>query len=167
MGGADVVRVEVTVAVNDQAEPGAYRLGWDEVWAGLRRKAEDAVPFVAGMSECRVVERTDGGLVREMVVKGERIREDVRLEPPRRVSFERRDERAGWLIQNEIGEDADGALTLTFVMEVRSTGPDSEKEQAAERIRTSTLQVVRNTLRVIRETAARVPREEAGHPGSR
>lgn len=148
--------IEVTLPVNDPAVPGEFQLDRGQLWAGLRRKAENAVPFVAGMSECTVLERTSDGLVREVVVNGERLREHVTFHPQQRVSFSRHDERATWLIHNEIREDASGALTLTFVSEVSPGGlteDTAQDGQAVERIRASTLQVVQNTLDVIRRSA--------------
>lgn len=160
-----MIHVEVTQPVNNPSQPGQYVLDREEVWAGLRSKAEDAVPFVAGMSECTVLERRLDGLVREVVVRGERIREDVTFQVGQRVSFHRGDDRATWVIHNEIGEDETGGLTLTFASEVLFHGQAAEAEhdnEAAERIRVSTLQVVQNTLEVIREMSAARAAEHAG-----
>lgn len=163
--GAVVIHVEVTQPVNDQSQAGQYVLDRDEVWAGLRSKAENAVPFVVGMSECTVLERRQDGLVREVVVRGERIREDVSFQEGQRVSFHRRDDRATWVIHNEIGEDESGGLTLTFANGVlfhgQAAGADHDSE-AAERMRVSTLQVVQNTLEVIRGMSAARAAEHAG-----
>ncbi|MFC9929531.1 SRPBCC family protein [Streptomyces sp. NPDC127190] len=151
----DVIRIEVTQPVNDPAEEGQYRLDRDELWDGLRRKAENAVPFIEGMSECTVLERRADGLVREVVVRGERIREDVVFRPGRRVSFHRDDDRATWVIHNEIGQDADGGLTLSFASEITFHGEDAAAGPDAatiERMRDSTARTVRHTLDVIRRT---------------
>ncbi|MFF8594864.1 SRPBCC family protein [Streptomyces sp. NPDC015220] len=160
-----MIHVEVTQPVNDPSQPGQYVLDRDEVWAGLRSKAENAIPFVAGMSECSVLERGPEGLVREVVVHGERIREDVAFQVGQRVSFHRRDDRATWVIHNEIGEDETGDLTLTFAGEVLFHGQAAEAkhdDEAAERMRVSTLRVVRNTLAVIREMSEARAAEHAG-----
>ena len=155
--GAVVIHVKVTQPVNNHSRPGQYVLDREEVWAGLRSKAENAVPFVGGMSECTVLERRRDGLVREVVVRGERIREDVVFQVGQRVSFHRRDDRVTWVIHNEIGEDETGGLTLTFASEVlfhdQAAGAEHDDE-AAERMRVSTLQVVQNTLDVIRGMSA-------------
>ncbi|MEU2589226.1 SRPBCC family protein [Streptomyces avermitilis] len=152
-----MIRIEVTQPVNDSTQPDQHRLDRDGLWAGLLSKAENAVPFVAGMTECTVLERTDEGLVREVVVRGERIREDVVFQQGQRVSFHREDDRATWVIHNEIGEDESGALTLTFASEILFHGQGAEVEQDSEAVagmRASTLQTVRNTLDVIRRSAA-------------
>jgi hypothetical protein len=152
-----VIHLKVTQPVNDPAQADQYALAGKELWAGLRSKAENAVPFVAGMSECTVLERKGDGLVREVVVHGERIREDVTFVEGRRVSFHRKDDRATWVIHNEIGEDETGRLTLTFASEVQfhgqAAGADQDSE-ATERMRAGTLQVVQNTLDVIRRMTA-------------
>ncbi|MET7914260.1 SRPBCC family protein [Streptomyces avermitilis] len=152
-----MIHVKVTQPVNNPAQPDQYALARKELWAGLHSKAENAVPFVAGMSECTVLERKGDSLVREVVVHGERIREDVTFQEGWRVSFHRKDDRATWVIHNEIGEDETGGLTLTFASEVQFHGQAAEADQdskATERMRASTLQVVQNTLDVIRRMAA-------------
>lgn len=154
------MRMEVTLPVNDPADPGQPRLDRAQVWEGLLRKAENAVPFVPGMSECTVLERRENGLLREVVVNGERLREEVTFEAPLLVSFFRREDRDSWVIRNRIGEDASGALTLTFIgdmPQLPSTGTrvadGRSKEEVLEEMRARTLETVRNTLAVIRRTA--------------
>ncbi|MFE0375673.1 SRPBCC family protein [Streptomyces inhibens] len=168
-----MIRVDVTLPVNDPAAPDQPALDRDQVWAGLLRKAENAVPFVPGMEACTVLERTSDGLVREVVVKGEAIREDVTFTPKERVSFSRTDDRAAWVIHNVIGEDASGALTLTFTGEMTAgpmadgaADPDPERRGEArplgggggrateEQLRSNMRRTVSNTLDVIRRTAA-------------
>lgn len=141
--------ISATVSVNDAERTDRMRLNRDEVWAGLLRKAQDAVPFVPAIEECTVVERTPDGLVREVVIHGERIREEVVFHPKRRVTFSRRDERASWLIHNDIGEDENG-LTLTFSATV-DLGDGEEDHQMAEHMRAEYLAALRNTLALTRE----------------
>jgi hypothetical protein len=140
-----------TVPVNDPDRTDQVRLDRDDVWAGLLRKAQDAVPFVPGMQECTVTERRPDGLVREVVIHGERVREDVTFLPKRRVSFSRQDERTTWLIHNDIDEDRNG-LTLTFSATV-DLGEDEEGERTAERMRAGYLVALRTTLALTRESA--------------
>ncbi|MFI1972959.1 hypothetical protein BLA24_24725 [Streptomyces cinnamoneus] len=154
------MRIEVTLPVNDPARPDQPRLDRAQVWDGLLRKAEYAVPFVPGMTECTVLERRENGLVREVVVDGERITEEVTFEPPLLVSFFRRDDRASWVIRNRIGEDAAGSLTLTFIGDMphpatpgATAAEGQSREEVLEEMRARTLETVRNTLEVIRRTA--------------
>ncbi|MEU8923933.1 SRPBCC family protein [Kitasatospora sp. NPDC048545] len=143
--------ISQTVRVNDPANPDETSLTRDDVWAGLLRKAENAVPFVAAMDECTVLERTGNGLVREVVFHGERVREEIVFHPKTRVSFFRRDEVATWVIHNDIDEDEDG-LTLTFRGELDLGGGDAE-EAAAERMHAGYLLALQTTLKLSREAA--------------
>ncbi len=52
-------------------------------------KAENPLPFVPAITACTVTDRFDGGLVREIVLGGETVREVVTLYPQRRVHFVR------------------------------------------------------------------------------
>jgi hypothetical protein len=94
----------------------------ERVWDGLVMKAENAVPFVAGMEECTIVERFEGGFVRTILINGRRWTERVTLTPQAQVVFERLDadgKTAGW-ISNVLSEGEDGLL-LTFVLNVKAS----------------------------------------------
>ena len=67
----------------------ATGLQLSQLWPALLRKAEEPMPFVPAISRCRVIERGEGYLVREIVLRGETVRERVTFEPTRRVHFER------------------------------------------------------------------------------
>ncbi|KUJ65624.1 hypothetical protein ACZ90_45850 [Streptomyces albus subsp. albus] len=144
--------ISATVPVNDPDLTDQVRLTRDDVWAGLQRKARNAVPYVPAIQECTVVANTPDGLVREVVMLGERVREEVVFHPKWRVSFSRRDERATWLIHNDIGEDENG-LTLTFSFMI-DLGHDEEADREADRMRAGYLEAMRNTLALTRESVA-------------
>ncbi|GAA1933476.1 SRPBCC family protein [Kitasatospora viridis] len=141
--------ISASVRVNAPERGGGTVLDRDAVWAGLLRKAEDATLVVAGMSSCRVLERTGHGLVREVVIRGERVREEVRFEPKRRVSFHRSDERARWTIHNDIEEDADGELLLTFRAEL-DLGDGPADPARLERARAGYVAAIEATLALCR-----------------
>jgi len=82
-----MIEISRTVQVND--DPDAPQLDQDQVWHGLLLKANDALPFVPQMESCHVLERGDGWLVRDILLKGVPLRERVTFEPKRRVAFER------------------------------------------------------------------------------
>ena len=89
------------------------------VWNGLVMKAENAVPFVPGMDECRVTERFDGGFYREILINGRRMTERVILTPQAQVLFERIDAAGtsrGWI--GNVLSEGEGGLLLTFVLNV-------------------------------------------------
>ncbi|UQI42933.1 DUF1857 family protein [Streptomyces sp. HU2014] len=144
--------ISATVPVNEPGRPDEVHLDRDDVWAGLLDKAQNAVPYVAGMQGCTVVERRPDGLVREVVIHGERVREEVVFHPKRRVTFSRHDERATWLIHNDIAEDENG-LTLTFsaTMEIEE---GEEGDGQAARVRAGYLEALRTTLARTRENVA-------------
>ncbi|MGW6915186.1 AtaL-like protein [Kitasatospora sp. NPDC054939] len=144
--------VSATVPVNDPARPEQVPLTREDVWGGLLRKAENAVPYVAAMEECTVLERTADGLVREVSFHGERLVERVVFHPQRRVSFHRDDEAATWVIHNDIDEGEDG-LTLTFRAELELHGREVGDEDA-ERMRSGYLLALATTLALTREAVA-------------
>ena len=93
----------------------------DQVWAGLVMKAENAVPFVPGMTACAVVERQGQSFWRDAIYNGQPLREKVTLTAPVQVLFERDgDPDAGWI--TNVISDHDGALILTFTFAVPLAG---------------------------------------------
>ena len=60
-----------------------------DIWRGLVMKAENALPFVPGMAKCDVVARSENGLVRDIVFRGEDARERITLYPEEKVVFVR------------------------------------------------------------------------------
>lgn len=95
----------------------------DQLWAGLRRKAEDPVPFIPAITACDVLERHgDGSLVREIVIGDQtRQRERVTFEPMRRIVFEQLTDPDLLAIVNQVDDDADGLL-LTLRIELSEQG---------------------------------------------
>lgn len=145
-----------TVPVN---EPGTDHpeLTRSDVWKGLVMKAENALPYVAAMTHCEVLERGENELIREIEFKGERAKERVTLEPERKVQFDRLTGRTMGTIQNHIEEDENGELTLrfNFALEVEGIPPDSEEEQAyADEMKDAYLGAVAATLGAIRQSKA-------------
>jgi acetylaranotin biosynthesis cluster protein L len=126
-------------------------------------KASNALPFVPAMQKCDVVERGPGWLIRDILLKDMPLREKVIFEPERRVIFERiaGDERGR--IENVIGEDADGNLTLTFSFGLTKEGLAEGSE--AERKHFSPMEgmymgAVGSTLAAVRRTV-----DERGRAG--
>jgi len=119
-------------------------------------KAENAVPFVATMESCTVVERGENWLLRDIRLRGEDMRERVTFEPETRVTFERVRSSAMGTIVNEIAEDpAEGLLLrFTFSLEIAGVPPGGAEERAfAERMADSYLEAVDSTLATIRQMA--------------
>lgn len=100
-----------------------------QVWRGLEIKAENAMPFVDGMTQCDVDERDGNVLTRTITFRGTQHREKITLFAPVKVQFERLDG-TGW-IDNVISE-SEGGLLLTFTFGISFPGiaEGSPEEQA-------------------------------------
>ncbi len=121
-----------TVPVN---EPGKPVLTRQDVWAGLMMKANNALPYVPAMKKCEVIEKGAGWLLRDILLGDEPLRERVTFEPERRVIFERVEGNEPGRIENILGEDEHGNLTLTFAFSLTHKGlegnPEAEKKHFA------------------------------------
>ena len=145
-----MIEISRTVQVND--DPDAPQLDQDQVWHGLLLKANDALPFVPQMESCHVLERGDGWLVRDILLKGVPLRERVTFEPKRRVAFERIRGVERGRIENVIETDEQGRLTLRFSFAL--THEDLEEGSDGR-------------TRALRPDAARVRERRGGHPRRR
>lgn len=148
-------RLSRAVPVNEEGQEPV--LDRDDVWTGLVMKAENALPFVAAMTYCEVIERGEDELTREIEFKGERAREHVTFEPKKKVQFDRLTGKTMGNIKNEIEEDENGDLYLrfSFALEVEGLPPDSEEERAyAEDMKEAYLGAVAATLGAIRRSKA-------------
>lgn len=146
-----MIEVSRSLLVNDGIQP---VLSADDVWGGLRDKAADPVPYVTSITSCTVIDRFDGGLVRDIIHAGQPIREVVMFYPKRLVHFVRTHGAVRGTVDNEIGHDEDGALTLTFsfriVIDGVEPGSPQEKEFAAG-MEADYLDAVSTTLAAVRE----------------
>jgi hypothetical protein len=126
-------------------------------------KANNALPYVPMMQKCEVIERGDGWLVRDILLNNNPLREKVSFEPESRVIFERigGDERGR--IENAIGEDGGGNLTLTFsfglTKEGMKDGSDAEQKHFAP-MEGAYLGAVASTLAAVRRTVDDQGREK-------
>lgn len=121
----------------------------EQLWQGLIRKAEDPVPFVRAITDCRVVERGHDWLVREIVLRGERVRELVTFEAQNVVRFVRLSGRVAGTIENRIEAATDGALALrfSFLLEAADIAAGSlEEREYASTMRESYLAAIHSTL---------------------
>lgn len=147
--------VDRSVAVNEgpEADP---KLTRHQIWQGLLMKAENALPFVAGMSRCKVLSRDANSLVREIEFKGQRMQEKVTFAPEKQVRFDRLSGNAKGFILNEILDDAAQGLklrfTFTFEMDGMPHGSEAEKSFAAGMAK-DYLSAVQATVAAIRRMA--------------
>ena len=146
-----MISVSKTVPVNPpEADVALTR---EDVWRGLKAKANNALPFVPSMTLCEVRERGENLIVREIEFRGERLGERVTLEPQERVRFERTHGSVLGTILNEILERDDGELELRFSFDLELVGvePGSQEERDYEEtMKGDYLKAVDATLNAIR-----------------
>lgn len=149
-----------TIPVN---EPGKVLLSRHEVWAGLMMKAQNALPYVPQMQKCDVIEQGDGWLLRDIVFNNTPSRERVTFEPQRRVIFDRVGGTDLGRIENIIGEDAQGNLTLTFAFGLTKAGvPEGSEAERAHfaPMEGAYLGAVAATLAAVRRTVSEQGRDK-------
>ncbi len=143
-----------TVPVN---EPGQPLLSRQDVWSGLIMKANNALPYVPQMKKCEVVQKGTGWLLRDILLGDEPLRERVTFEPERKVVFERVLGNEPGRIENVLGEDESGNLTLTFSFSLTRKGlendPEAEKRHFAP-MEGMYLNAVSSTLAAVRRMVA-------------
>ncbi|MFJ8026188.1 SRPBCC family protein [Streptomyces sp. NPDC096311] len=137
-------------------EPGQPRLDRAAVWEGLVLKADNALPFVPAMSDCKVVERYgEARFDRDIRIRGDAFRERITLEEPHRVVFTRLSGPILGTIANEIeGEGDDIRLRFSFALVLTGTPGNSEaEEQYAKTMTGDYIQALTATLNAMRRIA--------------
>jgi Domain of unknown function (DUF1857) len=159
-----VYQLSRTVPVN---EPRKVFLSRQDVWAGLLMKARNALPYVPQMQKCDVVEQGDGWLLRDILLNNVPLREKVTFEPERRVIFERVAGSELGRIENVIGEDEQGNLTLTFSFGLKkdgiAEGTDAERRHF-EPMEGAYMGAVASTLGAVRRTVEEQGRQALPPP---
>ncbi|WP_018180652.1 SRPBCC family protein [Jongsikchunia kroppenstedtii] len=133
---------------------GAVHLNRNDVWDGLVRKANNALPFVPAMSDCTVTQRHSGTVFdRDIAIRGEPFTERITLEEPHRVVFTRMSGSVLGTIANEIvGDDDSMQLRFSFALVIHGvTGGSQEEADFAARMTTDYLGAVTATLAAIRK----------------
>lgn len=120
------------VSVNNERGQDDPLLTRAQVWDGLVKKANNALAFVAAMSKCEVVERSDHGLVRDIEIRGQAARERITFHPEKKVVFVRLSGPADGVIVNELLDGADGDLRLRFSFALQLVEVDSGSPQEQE-----------------------------------
>ena len=148
-----------TVPVN---EPCKTFLSRHDVWSGLMMKAHNALPYVPQMKKCEVIEKGDGWVLRDILLGDEPLREKVTFEPEQRVIFERVAGNEPGRIENTLGEDERGNLTLTFSFALTRKGlegnPEAEKNHFTP-MEGMYMNAVASTLAAVRRTVDEKGRE--------
>ena len=151
-----MIYVAKEIEVNRGLASGQPRLTRSQVWKGLVMKAENALPFVPGMAVCTVVERSDGGLVRDIVFRGEGAREKITFRPEEKVTFVRLSGNADGFIVNEIlGDGDDLTLKFSFALQLVDAASDSPAERELRDVmERDYLKAVEATVQAIRQMVA-------------
>lgn len=145
-----MIYVSNSVPVNP---PGEVHVSRRDLWDGLVAKASNALPFVAAMSACEVVERYGDALFdRRVELRGQQMTERVTLEEPHRVVFTRLDGPVLGTIANEIeGTDDDLRLRFSFALVVSGVeGGSVEERTYASGMADDYLKAVESTVEAVR-----------------
>lgn len=148
-----MIHVTHAIPVNAESHPHLTR---DQVWHGLVLKANDALPFVQAMTECRVTARHGEDVFdRDVVYRGQAFSERVTLLPQRRVVFTRTAGPVLGTIANEIEGEGEGLhLRFTFALVPVDLDPGSREEREyAEQMTDAYLGAVTSTLAAVRRMA--------------
>ena len=150
-----MIYVAKEIEVNRGLASGQPRLTRSQVWKGLVMKAENALPFVPGMAVCTVVERSEGGLVRDIVFRGEDAREKITFRPEEKVTFVRLSGNADGFIVNEIlGDGDDMKLKFSFALQLVDAASDTAAREMRAVMERDYLKAVEATLQAIRQMVA-------------
>ena len=152
-----MIYVSHALPVNEPDQP---QVTGDDLWRGLVAKAGNALPFVAAMSRCEVLERHGENVFdRSISFRGQDFVERITLEERHRVVFTRLSGPVLGTIANEIEGDGDDlSLRFSFALVVQGVEGGSAAERTyAEGMTDDYLKAVASTLDAVR----RVVRGEA------
>ncbi len=158
-----MISVSSSVLVNPPGE--ALQLSPEDVWEGLVLKAENALPFVPSMTRCEVIERTDDTILRTIEFRGQEFGERITFTPGSQVRFERTSGPVMGTIRNDLDEDEDGNLRLTFSFDLELVGVEADSAQEREYETTMTgdyLKAAAATLAAVRRMVAERPATAQG-----
>lgn len=147
---------EHLIEINDRDNPLVPDLTREELWFGLLCRAENPRPFLPGLDSCRIIERSDSELVRDLHFGATVIRDKVTLEAMEWVRFESvaTAQHAGGMLTITIEEPGNGALFLRF--EYRTSLAEAGSDggvQVSEYVKSAYHQSDIETVRVIRMIA--------------
>ncbi|KAA1004889.1 DUF1857 family protein [Paraburkholderia panacisoli] len=150
----------ISVSKELKANPdnsGLTPLSRSDLWKGLKMKAENALPFVQGMSKCDVVEKTENGLIRDIEFQGKPARERIAFYPEKKVVFLRLSGDADGIIVNEIlGADDDLRVRFSFAFQLTEAESGSpEEDELRKAMETAYVAAVEATLNGIRNAKAK------------
>ena len=156
-----MIYVSHSLPVNEPDQPRVTR---DDLWRGLVAKAGNALPFVAAMTRCEVLEHHgESTFDRSISFRGQDFAERITLEDPHRVVFTRLSGPVLGTIANEIEGDGDDlSLRFSFALVVQGVeGGSAAEREYADGMTADYLKAVASTLdavrRIVRGEAALTP----------
>lgn len=154
------MQFEHVVVINDPNEALAVPLTREQVWAGLMWRVEDPCAFQPGLVGCEILSRSETQIERALDFGSFRMRDTVRLEPGRAVSFDTAAEgdRPGGHLAVTIEEPVEGLLVLRFVYRTTLNEQSGEDAAFAGYVKAAYHAADIDTVRLIREFAARASR---------
>lgn len=150
---------EHLVEVNDPGIPFLIHLSRSQIWAGLMHRVEDSRPFLPGLDECRILERSADGVVRMLRWGANVMNDRVTFEEQRWVRFDTPpgEMHGGGSLTIHIEEPVPGSLFLRFIYATTfATGHEAEDAAYAEFLRQAYEQADIDTVQVIRTLAESV-----------
>lgn len=122
---------EHLIEINDPALTHVQPLTRRQLWRGLVIRAERPQLSVIGLDDCRIVARSEAGLVRELRFGGLTIRDQVLFSPMDSVTYdtEPTDAVPAARLVMAIEEPLPGRLFVRFSYE-RGSGPPAEADNA-------------------------------------
>jgi hypothetical protein len=150
------MQFEHLVQVNDPLLPLLDPLSRAQLWAGLVRQAEDPASFVPTLDRCRILERRDNYLKRELTFGRHVFVDHVALLPQERLRYDSDIEgtHAGSHLTVTIEEPGPGLLWVRFQYRTVShtDGDDDARIDGARRAAYQEADI--DTIRRIRQLAA-------------
>jgi hypothetical protein len=150
---ASAVKFSHLIQINDPLNPLIDPLSREQLWRGLVHRAENPLPFVLGLDDCRIVVRTEHTLRRELHFGKLTVRDRVTLDPMNQVRYET--EAGGGLpassLVMRIEEPGVDELVVRFDYEVlRSTGDAPGNEFYDAFLKKAYVEADIDTIRTIR-----------------
>ena len=146
---------EHLVQINDLNDPRIAPLTREQLWLGLVARAERPQYFLLGMDECRLSDRTNNTLKREMRFGRAWVRDQVIYEPDQGVRFDvvPTEEVPGARLEIRIEEPQPGQLFLRFTYSLQSIADDAVGDLDEYR-KSAYHDADLDTVRMIRQLAA-------------
>ena len=150
------MKFEHVIQVNPHSDPSSVRLDRETLWLGVLYRAEDVRPFMPGVDECRIVERKENMLRRELYCGNLMIKDIVHYSAYNWISFESEatSGQTGGILTITIEEPERGDLYLRFSYVTTLDDQKSDEDRVyADFVRSAYYQADVEMVRIIRRMA--------------